>query len=300
MHNNEYKKGLVSCIIPTYKRNNTLIRAINSVMNQTYSNLEILVIDDNVPNDENSLSVQKQLKAISDNRIRYIQQEKHINGAVARNVGINSAKGEFVAFLDDDDEWKNTKIEKQVEFLNENPKIGGVSSYYEFFNNDILVRKCYPYNCNEIHKKIIGRSVAVFTSTVLMRRISLDKSGYFDESLKRHQDLQLLLDFTSVNKFEVISEYLVCLHIDDEMNRGNSRNIVEIKNMFFEKEKSHFDKYDKHTKRRLYDAHYFEIIFSALKGKRLILAIKYLCKIGFNIYAYKDVMIRYKERKINL
>src|SRR5690554_2886294 len=96
-------KGMVSCIIPTYKRSETLVRAINSVLEQTYKKIEILVIDDNHPNDRFSLMVQKQLEQFND-KVRYIQQEKHVNGAVARNVGIKFARGEYIAFLDDDDE----------------------------------------------------------------------------------------------------------------------------------------------------------------------------------------------------
>ena len=81
---------LVSVVIPTYKRSDTLIRAVSSVLNQSYRNIEVIVVDDNTPNDVYSIETQEKLKRIKDSRIRYIQQEKHINGAVARNVGIRA------------------------------------------------------------------------------------------------------------------------------------------------------------------------------------------------------------------
>lgn len=128
-------KGMVSCIIPTYKRSDTLIRAVKSVINQSYKNLEIIIVDDNEPNDEYSLIVQERLKAISDERIRYIQQKKHINGAAARNVGINAARGEFIAFLDDDDEWLPSKIEKQINKLMSNQEYNGITCLYTICTN---------------------------------------------------------------------------------------------------------------------------------------------------------------------
>ncbi len=120
---------LVSCVIPTYKRSDMLPRAIQSVLNQTYSNIEVLIVDDNEPNDEYSLETQKTIAVfLKDPRIKFIQQEKHINGAVARNVGINAAKGKYVAFLDDDDEWLPEKIEKQLAVLEKDETISGSTS----------------------------------------------------------------------------------------------------------------------------------------------------------------------------
>ena len=290
-------KGMVSCIIPTYKRSDTLVRAVESIINQSYKNLEIIIVDDNEPNNEYSLIVQECLKAISDERLRYIQQEKHINGAVARNVGIKAAQGEYVAFLDDDDEWLEDKLKKQIEFLNNNADYEGISCLYTQFQNDKPVRKCPPYNSNNLHKKVLDRSVAVYTSTLMLRKKALDNSGYFDESLIRHQDLQLILDFLYNNKIYVINKYLVKLNIDLGENRATVDNIIKIKNDFFSRTKKHFELYNLSERKRIFAAHYFEIIFVALKHKNIKIAIQYFFKIGFNIRAYNDIRIRYQSRK---
>jgi len=290
-------KGMVSCIIPTYKRSETLIRAINSALLQTYKDIEVLVIDDNDPDDEFSLIVQKRLTAINDSRLRYIQQEKHINGAVARNVGIRSARGEYIAFLDDDDEWSPQKIEKQVSVLLKDNKLGGVSVLYTHFINGKPYRKCYPYTSDNMHRKVLDRSVSVFTSTIMLRKRMLEETCLFNESLKRHQDLQLLLDFLYLHSIQVIPEYLVKLNSELGENRPSTENFIKIKNKFLEVAQIHFNLYDKKTQNNIYAAHYFEIVFSSLKEGKLGIMIQYLLKIGFNFSAYKNVYRRYNNRK---
>lgn len=109
---------LVSVVIPTYSRNLTLERAIDSVLGQTHKNIEILVIDDNPADSEWRKSTADLMKKFSGNeKIIYIQNEHNLGGSGARNEGIRRAKGEYIAFLDDDDEYFPEKIEKQLELF---------------------------------------------------------------------------------------------------------------------------------------------------------------------------------------
>ena len=125
------KGSLVSIIIPTYKRATMLHRAIASVLEQTYSNIEVLVVSDNEPDDEFTAQARMTVESFNDYRVRLITQEKHINGAVARNVGIKASKGEFISFLDDDDYYEKDKIEKQVALLSSlDDSWGGVCCRY--------------------------------------------------------------------------------------------------------------------------------------------------------------------------
>lgn len=234
---------MVSCVIPSYKRCDTVIRAINSVLNQTYSNLEVLLVDDNVPGDEYSRKLQEKLSIINDVRLRYISQSEHINGAKARNVGIENARGEYIAFLDDDDEWLPEKIEKQMEVVESYQEYTGVSCLYSEYKNGVLFHSCPPYMSDGLHKKVFDREVSVFTSTVLLRRDKLLEFGGFDIELERHQDIQLLLDYTLRNKMYVINEYLVKLNVDSDINRPSLERLVEIKKDFFNSVSFHLDKY---------------------------------------------------------
>lgn len=291
------KNGLVSCIIPTYKRSDSLTRAIESVLNQTYPDIEVIVVDDNNPDDKYSKEVQEKLKLFSDERVKYIQQEAHINGAVARNIGIRNSHGEYIAFIDDDDEWLPGKLKQQLLKLNEHKDYGGISCLYSIYNEGELIRKSGSYSEVGLHKKILERSISVYTSTLLMRKDALEKTNLFNESMLRHQDLQLLLDFLSENKLLVLNEYYVKIHTEIGGNRATANNIESIKKHFFEKVHYHFEFYSSKVQKRIYAAHYFEIILVALREKNIRLIVKYLLKIKLNIFAYYDLYKRYYNRK---
>ena len=109
----------VSVIIPTYKRKTEyLLRAINSIKNQTHENTEIVIIDDNYPESEfrkKTMNFMKKYK--EDQNILYILNPKNVGGSIARNNGIEVSSGDFITFLDDDDEYLPEKIEKQLRFM---------------------------------------------------------------------------------------------------------------------------------------------------------------------------------------
>ncbi|WP_339350163.1 glycosyltransferase family A protein [uncultured Alteromonas sp.] len=107
---------LVSCIITTYNRPNLVGRAIESVLNQSYKNIEIILVDDH--SSESYAPVIEKYK--NDPRLTYSRNSRNLRLSASRNVGIGLAKGEFIAFLDDDDTWLPSKLQKQVSFLNNN------------------------------------------------------------------------------------------------------------------------------------------------------------------------------------
>ncbi len=291
------KDVFVSCIIPSFKRADTVTRAVNSVLNQSYKNIEVLVVDDNVPGDEYSTDLQIIIDNINNDRVRLITQEKHINGAKARNVGIENARGEYIAFLDDDDEWLPDKIEKQLDFLSKNKDLFGCSAFYNEFKNGGVVHSCPPYSADNLFQKIFRREVAVFTSTVLLKRECLIKSGMFDISLRRHQDLQMLLRFTKDYKMGVLPEYLVKLHLDSNINRPDADAIVKVKENFFRSVADLYDGCNKTEKRLIKSAHCYEVMFAALKQKRLLMSIKYFLKAGFSAKGFVLLRKRINDRR---
>ena len=110
---------LISCIITTYNRPiEVLKRAIDSVINQTYSNIELLVVNDYPENIELSNNIYKLIKSYNNKSIKYIVLEKNSGACFARNRGANESKGEFLAFLDDDDEWLPNKLNDQKKLFN--------------------------------------------------------------------------------------------------------------------------------------------------------------------------------------
>ena len=290
-------KGLVSCVIPTYKRSDTLKRAVDSLLCQTYQSIEILVVDDNERGSDESNRVAELVDSFQDSKVKLVLQEKHINGAEARNAGVKASVGEFIAFLDDDDEWLPEKIEKQMAILDSDSSIDGVSCLYHELTDGKIFHSCPPYTGEGLHKKVFQREVAVFTSTILLRKKALLEAGLFDTTLRRHQDLQLLLDFTKEHKMAVLNDYYVKLHSDSGINRPSYERLVTIKKDFFRAVAPHLDLYTKREQRQIKAAHLFELAFAALKEKKLFPALGQFIKVGIDIPAYKALYKRMKARK---
>ncbi len=118
---------LVSIITPSYKSRDYIAETIKSVQNQTYKNWEMLIIDDNSPDDSNMI-IEEFIK--EDNRIKLIKLNKNRGPAIARNTGILNAKGKYIAFLDSDDLWSPKKLEKQINFMKKNGIHFTYSSYF--------------------------------------------------------------------------------------------------------------------------------------------------------------------------
>lgn len=228
------EKHLVSIIIPTYKRATMLHRAIASSLEQTYSNIEVLVVSDNEPDDEFTAKAQETVDSFNDSRVRLITQEKHINGAVARNLGIKESRGEYISFLDDDDYFEPNKIERQVALLSSLDETwGGVCCRYKVYKKGKLVEVMPLFKSGKVYKEIIMRLIKTQTNCLLLRREALFKAGLFDETLLRHQDVQLLARFTYNYKLMCQDEFLNNLDQDDNINRAKPEKIMALKKAFF-------------------------------------------------------------------
>lgn len=265
----KYESGLVSVVMPTYKRSEKLTRAIESVLNQTYRKIELLLVNDNDPHDDFTKELKQRVtKYREDPRFKLIIQEKHINGAVARNVAIRQAKGEYIAFLDDDDWWEKEKLERQVSALEQLPEDwGGVSCKYRFFNSDgKLIGATKKYRDGNIFKDVLFLLSDVATGTLCLRHEALDDVGYFDENLLRHQDLQLLVDFTFKYKIKEVDEYLHCCDVSDTQNRPDGDKLIQHKKRFFQSIAPVLDKMNKSDVKCAYALHRYEVGYVFLKS----------------------------------
>lgn len=292
------QEAKVTCVIPSYKRCDTVTRAIDSVLAQTYKNIEVCIVDDNIPGDEYSQRLREALKKYDgDSRVRYIAQEQHINGAVARNVGIQEASGEYIGFLDDDDEWLPEKIERQMMVLQSDPSLDAVTVLWKLYGQGKEIRKCVPYTADNLQFKVFLRSVVVFMPTILMKKELISKFGGFDGKLERHQDLQFIIDSLKYAKYAVLNEYHVVVHTDSQINRPDVKNLIQAKKAFFESVSDELYKYNKHEIRRIRNAHYYEVVFQALKTKKYQLVIKYVLKAGLDIQSLFDLLTRFRDRE---
>ena len=260
----EYVKGLVSAIIPTYHRSDTIVRAVDSVLSQTYQRIECIVVNDNTPGDEYSIKLHQELgKYIENGQVIFLEQPVHKNGAAARNYGIKNAQGEFIAFLDDDDWWKPDKIEKQVKYINKfDDDCACISTLVEYYRDGRVIRKTLPYDSGKIYVKILGREIEVTTCSVLIRRTCLDDTGYFDENLKRHQEIQLLANLAYKYNIQLLPEYLTCVCIED------IESLLKIKKDFLKSVQPILERLAKSERDSIIAQHRFEIAYRKLSEKR--------------------------------
>jgi glycosyltransferase involved in cell wall biosynthesis len=175
----------VSVIIPTYNRGKFTVEAVKSILNQTYMNYEIIVIDDGSTDQTREL-----LTAFGD-KLRYIYQENK-GPSAARNTGILHAKGEYIAFCDSDDRFLPKKLEKQMEFIYKNPECKFLYTWYYNVNEKGEITKLRkPLSCeNQEHLQysLYTRKFTIRTSTVLLHKSCFEKAGLFNEKYWYSQD----------------------------------------------------------------------------------------------------------------
>lgn len=229
-----------------------LHRAIASCVEQTYKDIEVLVVSDNEPDDEFTSQARDTVASFNDSRVRLITQSKHINGAVARNVGIKASKGVYVSFLDDDDYLEPNKIERQVEVLSSLDETwGGVCCRYKAYTGGRLVEVASPFESGKVYKKEMMSLIRTQTNSLLLRRDALFDSGLFDENLLRNQDVQLITRFTYKYKLKFMDEFLNNLDRDDQQNKKKPEEVYEVRRAFLNSVKDIYDTLSPFEKYRL-------------------------------------------------
>ncbi len=187
-------EDLVSVIIPTYGDGQFLSRAVDSVLAQTYQFIEIIVVDDNGLGTPNQLSTSQVMKKYMNNaKIKYICHEINRNGSAARNTGVNNSNGDYIALLDDDDEFLPSKIERQLSLLLSQPdSCGAVYCSHETFLNGEKVGEEHATLSGKILYEYMSHKVEIASSALLLKKTVYDELGGFDETFKRHQDWEFI------------------------------------------------------------------------------------------------------------
>ncbi|MGK7957032.1 MAG: glycosyltransferase family 2 protein [Crocosphaera sp.] len=196
----------VSIVIPAYNAMRYLPETLDNLLQQTYKNFEAIIV-----NDGSTDNIKDWFTTISDERVRLISQEnKGLSGA--RNTGIENAKGDYLAFLDADDLWEPTKIEKQVKVLDNNPEAGLVYTDVAIIDSDgiatgrIFKEKVEGY----IWKELTQRNFVACGSVAMVRRECFEKVGNFDRNLGSFvEDWDMWLRIAVDYPFKVVQEPLV-------------------------------------------------------------------------------------------
>lgn len=181
---------MVSVIIPTYGGGDGIEKVINSILVQTYKDIEIIVVDDNGFGSENQKRTAQHLdKYLSENSIKYIIPQQNQGGSAARNCGARVSKGGYLMFLDDDDTVSADKIEKQVRVLEKSGgKYGMAYCSSRIYANKKLSNIITATDSGDILFKYLMGKVYIGTGTALLRRDAWESLGGYNESFVRHQD----------------------------------------------------------------------------------------------------------------
>ncbi len=220
---------LVSAIITTHNRAaDIVLRAVKSVLNQTYKNIELIIVDDSTSDYHQRDDVEQKVHAATD-EVLYIRRDECGGGCAARNTGLEFANGFYVAFLDDDDEWLPKKIEEQIKGFTDSDialVYCGCIDIDESRNRktirNIAFKKGYVFN-SLLRKNFIGG-----TSNPLVRKECIDKAGGFDVNMQSAQDFDMWLRIANQYPVNFVKKPLFNCYIHDgeRISMNTDRKIV--------------------------------------------------------------------------
>lgn len=226
-------KPKVTVIIPSYNRAHLIQKSIKSVLDQTYKNIELIIVDDSTDETE------KKVKEIKDERLIYIKNNKRMGPSRARNMGIEIAAGELIAFQDSDDIWNTDKLEKQVELLlNSPPDVAAVYCGMEFFDiktGKIIGEELQNIDFRKAYAK--GLLCTPWTQTVIIKKSVLNEVGFFDERLSAAEDTELAIRVSKKYKYAFVKGPLLKVARNHNSLMGNAINYFNAYEIIIEKHK---------------------------------------------------------------
>lgn len=245
---------MISVIIPVYEQPDLLRDALDSIGEQTVDDYEVVVVDD---------ASNADFKPIVDDyndRVRLVTHEENQGAAAARNTGIEHADGEYVAFLDADDTWEPTKLEKQREaFENGDDDLGLVYTGFVQYELDGSEWERYPEARGDIYLEELERDRVHPTSTVMVRRDVVEEVGGFDTSLPSRQDYDLWLRITEHYTVDYVDEILVDKREQPDSISKDFDSRIEGDLAVFGKVRARAADFDFTTRSRIYSYHHHVI-----------------------------------------
>ncbi len=227
------KNELISVIIPTYNRGTTIARAIDSVLSQSYKNIELIIVDDcSTDNTKNIVD------NYNDKRIRYFRLEKNSGACFARNYGVQKSEGKYVAFQDSDDEWHVDKLKFQYQNLLNNNSDIDFCEYEKFDGERLLI---FPNKKDNINIEKYGIEKALrFGNFISTQLLLLKKECFnyylFDNNLPRLQDYDLILILSSKYKISFTKKILATIYVQNDSISKSSDKLNKAIDIMLNKE----------------------------------------------------------------
>ena len=234
---------IVSVIIPTYKGSRALDRAIDSVLQQSFREIEIIVVDDNDPLSSDRKNTEKLMKRyVEDKRVCYIKHKQNLNGSAARNTGIAVAKGDYIALLDDDDYYLPDRIEKSVAYLEENNDAVGVYVGVDLTDENGRVNLQVRPHCDLKISDLLQKEMVIGTGSNIFVKSDVVKGIHgFDESFVRRQDIEFMIRVCHEGRVGYIPEKLIVKSENGTLNHPKYVKMKSVIDQFGQKFENDID-----------------------------------------------------------
>lgn len=264
---------MISVIIPTYKRSDSLHRAIDSCLRQTIQDIEIIVVDDNDPETEYRARAERIMAEYGDNpKVIYIRHEQNLKGAAARNTGIKAAHGKYITFLDDDDVLDEEKLELQASTLEKKgEKYGVVFCGVRICNESTgkVMKTIVPQKEGNVQLDILKLRLGTGTgSNPMFTREAINVTGLFDTAFLRHQDTEYLIRVFRNFKLAVIKDVLVTKYESGHPNRPSADKYMDIQKLFLETFKSDIERFSKAQQLEIYRNNWHQMCIVAIDDRK--------------------------------
>lgn len=290
---------LVSVVIPSYGGGEFLCRTVDSVLGQTYQDIEVIVVDDNGVGTENQLKTAEQMRIYENNpKVRYVCHEVNKNGSAARNTGAKNSKGTYISLLDDDDEFYPDNIEKHMEVMS---SLGDdyALTYcgIRAFVGETMEHEYHPTQSGSLLYEVLLHKVVIGSSSLLIKRSVWEELGGFDESFRRHQDWEFTARVCAAYKVKAIDHMGVKRHILMRNNTQDPEQNLRYRNHYLEKMKPYIEKFSPKEQRSIRVHNLLDICVYYLKAKDYKGFFKLYCSIKPGLYGIKYLYRRYKFAK---
>tara|TARA_R110000868_G_C10965998_1_gene769103 strand:+ start:399 stop:2435 length:2037 start_codon:yes stop_codon:yes gene_type:complete len=258
----------VSVIIPAYNRSQCIRTAIDSVLNQDWKNIEVIVVDD--ASTDNTVDL---INEINDHRVKLLQRDSNGGAAAARNDGIIASRGEYIALLDSDDKFLPGKIRTQVQALIQSKgryRLSCTGLTLELTSENIIVEKFHPEPVDEFISLFMGCDLSP-GSTLMAEKKLFDEIGYFDTSLRRFEDWDWLIKAVKISPILRINESLS--HVYNIRSRL-SKEVAQAANDFIKKRRFLYPEVRKSLHQQANSMIWMQSVGTALRERRYHLLIK--------------------------
>ncbi|MBX4152344.1 glycosyltransferase family 2 protein [Paenibacillus lautus] len=258
----------ISVLMPVYNRQNSVKRSVKSILDQSYTKFELIIIDDASTDQTSEI-----IKTINDDRIIYVKLDKNVGAACARNEGIKKARSNWLAFHDSDDLWEPSKLEKQVQLIDESIPTIIFTSFirHKRGNHEYIPSSRMIEKEGDMHRNLLlGNFIAA--PTVLLHKECLLTSGCFNENMPRFQDWELWIRLSRQYSIIWIDEPLVQVYYTENSISSNESKLITAYDLLWKLHKSLFiDAGPKYAARFLFSYGHNLALYGDVKKSRKVL-----------------------------